>query len=984
MLSTSFEFRNQISQNTKTLFKATLTLKNRKVVELTGDDIMMGSPQFSDGVSSSNTFDVGAAIMNQFKVTLNNFDERFNEFDFTDSVIVPYVGLELSDGKVEWLCKGHYGVDRPSSYGHTISLTALDNMRLFEVPYAKVSTKYPATLRTIVDDICKYCGVTLGTSTFANDSYSIRIRPDDKALTCLDVISFVAQIAGCYARIDTGGRLTIDWYNTKAFEAEDWLDGKFFDDGKPYQSGDTADGGNFTDYSSGDKVDGGAFGNNAYAYVHAISSMSVFTDDIVITGIRVTAQEELVESGQGADGETSLWGKDGYVLDISGNPFILYGQASTVAKMIGERVVGMQLRPFTINALGDPSLEAGDPILFVDDQQRMYKSYITNLTYKVGSYESFSCGAETPSRNSASGFSSLTRAVVDARNALKKEQTAREEAMKELNRQLEESSGMYMTSEKQPDGSTIYYMHDKPTLNQSKIVWKYTAEAFGVSTDGGATYPYGFSADGDTLLNRIYAIGLDASYINTGRIVVSKDKKVLFSADINTGEVYFQDVEGYNYWNLLTGEFKLSPNAQIGDRTVADYVDELAAGVLDDFIQNTYADDIEEIRDQIDQKVETWYQSNDPSSSWTTSAIKKEHKGDIWFDPTTKVAKVYDGTKWQDMDIDPPQEVFDKIDGKCQVFISTPQPPYHIGDLWFQSSTSDILTCVVNRTVGSYVSTDWQKRNKYIDKATADTIAADAVDSLTTTDIFNLLTNNGTIKGLFMQNGQLFFNGDYVRTGRVDSENGSYWDLVKGGAEYITVLSSTRVSSNSSYTRYKEDVLVTRLGDADIPIWIEQTSRYKDVYTTGEIRFSEISTSSDKTLFTVTQSADTDSNGHYYGLAGTQRIVSLGQGNGKHIDLVGNVYGWDFVRSGNKVVSVQYITNGAQFYRNSDSYLSLTNSSARLQALSGVYMLMQSDQIRLQRTDNHYIYLTPTSGYFRLGNNGGGYYNGDFRALSWS
>ncbi len=538
MLSTSFEFREKIAQNSKTLFKATLTLADGTVKNLTGDDIMMGSATFADAVSSDGSFDIGAAIINQFSVTLNNYDRRFDEYDFTDSTIVPYVGVQLDSGGVEWLNKGRYGIDQPESYGSTIGLDALDNMRFFERPYNEVNTAYPATLRTIVNDVCRHCGVTLANANFANSTYVVQERPVDDALTCIEVIAYAAQASGNYARVAVDGRLVIDWYNTDLFEGEDWLDGKIFDDASPYASGSTADGGNFINYNSGDVYDGGEFGANVFANIHAYSSAAIITDDVVITGVAVTAQGEKVEDGtQGEEGETSLYGTEGYVLAIEGNPLIQYGRAATVAAQVGARVVGMRFRPFDLSAVGNPAIEAGDPVIFTDRLQNQYFSYITSLTYKVGNYEAFACSAESPGRNKAASFSAATKAYVKLRNAVRQEKTAREQALEELARELTESAGLYMTQEEQSDRSVIYYMHDKPTLPESRIVWKLTANAFGISTDGGATYPYGLDVNGTAILNRIYAIGLDADYIDTGAITIKNGTTTVFSADLDTKQV---------------------------------------------------------------------------------------------------------------------------------------------------------------------------------------------------------------------------------------------------------------------------------------------------------------------------------------------------------------------------------------------------------------------------------------------------------------
>lgn len=523
MLSTSFEFRRKISQNSKVLLKATLTLADGTVRELTGDDFMMGSASFSEGTSSGSSFDIGAAIIGKLSVTLNNYDGRFDEYDFTGATIVPYIGVELDAGGVEWLMKGHYGVEQPESYGTTIGLECLDNLRLLERPYSDVKTAYPATILVIVSDICRTCGVTLANSSFDNGDYLVPLRPDDEKLTCLRVLSCAAQVSGNFAKCDPAGRIELRWYNTGAFEREDWLDGEEFDDSSPYASGDTADGGDFLNYSSGDSYDGGSF-ESQHATLFAISRMTVGTDDVVVTGVSVTANDEVAADGtDGRDGETALFGSNGYVLDVSGNELIAFGEAANVAELIGQRVVGMRFRAFDISAVGDPAIEAGDAAMIIDRNQNSYRTYITSVKYKVGSYEAFSCDAETPARNAASGYSATTKAIVAARNAVKKERTARELAIKNLERELEESSGFFITNELQPDGSSIYYMHDKPTLAESTYIWKLTANAFGISSDGGLTYPYGVDVSGHAILERISAVEIDTEFILAGqRIVIGK------------------------------------------------------------------------------------------------------------------------------------------------------------------------------------------------------------------------------------------------------------------------------------------------------------------------------------------------------------------------------------------------------------------------------------------------------------------------------
>lgn len=58
-------------------------------------------------------------------------------------------------------------------------------------------------------------------------------------------------------------------------------------------------------------------------------------------------------------------------------------------------------------------------------------------------------------------------------------------------------------------------------------------------------------------------------------------------------------------------------------------------------------------------------------------------------------------------------------------------------------------------------------------KTYADSAASNAVNAQTQADIFNKLTNNGQLPGLFMSNGQLYINADYLSTGVISSADGT-------------------------------------------------------------------------------------------------------------------------------------------------------------------------------------------------------------------
>ena len=539
MLNTSAEFQIQAAEDARWLGKAQLVLRNGTRVDLAGDDFAAHSFSFDQSTSSQGSFDIGAAITGAFKCTLDNGDRRFDDYDFTGSRIIPQVGLELGDGTVEWLRKGTFWVEQPSSYGETIGLNCYDSMSKLDRSYADVTaTKYPATASTIVRDICAKCGIALSSAVFAN--YNTVFKRHPGAASCRQVLSWVCQATGNYARMTADDRLLIDWYDPTVFDDEDWLDGGEYDDAKPYKTGDRADGGNFDNYSSGDRYDGGSFDALNIASIYAYASATIVTDDVVVTGIRVTASDEVLSDGtKGKKGETVLAGSEGYVLEISDNPLISFGEASATAQRVAVRTVGLRFRPFDVSCIGDPSYEAGDPAILIDRYQNTYRAYLTRVCYKLGGYAALACSAETPLRMSAFGAGAVTRVKQQIEDDLRAEQTAREVAVLRFNDDLANAPGMYVTTQKE-NGAITAYMHDKKKLSDSVFVWKINSAGFGMSVDGGKTYAYGLDKMGNAILNVVYAIGLDASYIDTGALRVKNGSKTIFCADVDAGQFYWE------------------------------------------------------------------------------------------------------------------------------------------------------------------------------------------------------------------------------------------------------------------------------------------------------------------------------------------------------------------------------------------------------------------------------------------------------------
>lgn len=719
MRDISDRFKNEQNNDNRNYLKyADITLTDGTVINLTNADFWSNGMKFEDSVSDDNTFNIGSANINTLNLSINNFDGKYTDYDFTDATVICYVGIELEPEDTSALLDTtgdkildttgneiivHKNaliekirictmtvIDTPYQNTTIIELECEDNMRKFDRDYSASKLKYPATRKQIIQDACKVCGVTLDTLNFYQDSYQIPARPDDEALTFRQVIAWTCQIGCQYARCDKYGRLNIKWYDTEITEAN--------------------------------RV--------------TINSTNGFTpnlDDVVITGVQVT--EYLESTSTDEEASSYLYGEEGYVLKISANKLIPQGTGEVVANIIGEKCVGMSFRPFETECLTDIVLEAGDAVLITDRKGNKYKSYLTNVVLQPGSFEQISCNAESAARNSSKTYSLVTQAAVDARKSVWRERTTREQALQEFKDRLDNSTGVYTTVQTQQDGSQIFYLHDKSTLAESKAVWKMTAEAWGVSTDGGQTWNGGMTVDGDTIVRILNAVGVNADWINAGAITVTDtDGSILFSVDMDTKSVY------------LDGSVQIGGGKSL-NQTFANYLQEskdYSDGKLSDYAE-TVTGSLGELQDQIDGQIETFYYDyeptlqNKPASDWTNATERKKHIGDLFFNKTTGYAYRFmqDGATWgwtlvQDTDITKAmkaaEDAQDTADHKRRVFVTKPQPPYDIGDLWSQgeSEGGDILTCTVSRAKGaSYVQSDWQKLNKYTD----DTKAEEALEA---------------------------------------------------------------------------------------------------------------------------------------------------------------------------------------------------------------------------------------------------------------
>lgn len=548
---------------------ADITLTDGTVLNLTSADLWQNGLSFEDSVSSDSTFDIGSAIVNVLDLSINNFNGEYSGYDFEGAEVVAYVGLELDNETTEKIriCTMTV-IEQPEDETVTIDLTCEDNMRKFDRNYSDSKLKYPATRGQIVRDACEVCGVTLQTLNFYRDDYIVQNRPNDEALTFRQVLQWVAQIGCQWMRCDEYGRLCIGWYssiNEEELIINDLGVLKTQDDSNISLELSSANG--ILSANNGTFLENDGilrlFATDEKGNVSEIKTTYGFTPhhtDVVITGVKVTEYSESSSDNP----QTYMVGTEGYVLGISGNKLIRVGDGQTIASMIAEKCVGMRFRPFESECPTDVALEAGDSLIIVDRNGKIYTSLLTTTTLKPGSGQKIACNAKSAAKNSSTQYSQATQAFVTARNMVKQEKTEREKALEEFGKRIDSATGVYTTVETQEDGSQIFYLHDKPTLAESKAVWKMTSEAWGVSTDGGHTWNGGMTVDGDTIVRILNAVGVNATWINTGAITVKDaNENILFQVDMDTKTVVIDpDV-------LIIGNMTLSEKLENMDENIA-------------------------------------------------------------------------------------------------------------------------------------------------------------------------------------------------------------------------------------------------------------------------------------------------------------------------------------------------------------------------------------------------------------------------------
>ena len=523
MIETSSTYKQKVLQDGREWrVNAIVTTRNGSTLSITNSNILENGLSISDGTSEKGKLCVGSFVSKQLTLKIANFDGVFKEEKFDGATIYLKIGLVLGKNEstgeesVEWIKLGVFYISDHHSAGGIITIIAYDAASKFERKYDSKIT-YPTTLFNILLDACNNCGVPLYNTSIKVDTL-VFMAPSEEAITYASVVSYIAQIAASWARINNNGELVLGWYDMDQFypdsgdildgnsSGNDVIDGGTFYPIAPsvdggtlfdYSQADTIDAGNFTDYSEVDELNGGDFfeyGNYIEDFISggvfrknlptpltikSLNSCTIHTSDVKITGVEISTTEWQKQD--------YMVGSNGYVVSIKQNPYAI-DNIDFLAFWIAQKLVDFSFRPMEISALDDPSIEAGDVVYVVDDHGNTYPTIVSNIEYSIGDYEKFSADAESESTKQSVNYDVETKAVQSAKEiTISGISTYGAQTFNFVNMSAY-AMGLYATKQQAADGSYILYWHDKQVLSSSSNVWKLDENSFTVSIDGGTTW----------------------------------------------------------------------------------------------------------------------------------------------------------------------------------------------------------------------------------------------------------------------------------------------------------------------------------------------------------------------------------------------------------------------------------------------------------------------------------------------------------------
>lgn len=206
--------RAHTEQDIKITF-ADNTVLGKADVAITGDGV-----KITDILNGDTDYTFGKAVCKQVEMTLFNVDNKFNNFDFTQEFTLQ-IGVKVG-AAFQYVTVGVFKGERPDKVrGKLIDFTAYDRMQKFEVSASDFieNMTFPVTLGAVFSSLCAAVGVEPITTTFTNSTKNFTFNPFSTSdYTAREVLAWIAEAAGCYARVNADGKVELNTFTTNSYK----------------------------------------------------------------------------------------------------------------------------------------------------------------------------------------------------------------------------------------------------------------------------------------------------------------------------------------------------------------------------------------------------------------------------------------------------------------------------------------------------------------------------------------------------------------------------------------------------------------------------------------------------------------------------------------------------------------------------------------------------------------------------------------------
>lgn len=481
---------------------------------VTDEDLVLGSLMVDRYTATSDALPVGTATAGQLSFVLNNESHGFDGVVFDGASI--YLEFIVSDEENTYTLQiGYFTVDEAPRILNTISLNALDAMVQFDII---PDVGFPCTVASLVTSLAEqalgenkiYDSANL--TNLPNANYQIPVAPDRiEELTARQLLQYCCQIMGVNAQIGRDNLLHLLTYPTTSSVA--------IDETQRYSSD--------------------------------------IREEIIVTGVNVTS----------ATGDSNMTGVEGYVLEIKDNPLIQTDPSDIDISSL----VGITFAPYTAVTIAMPWMDVGDMITFTKEGTD-YPCFITKLAQTVNGNTTLEGTGYSKVRNGYATIDPLTarelQVLRDIRTRASEQVTRAEQNAIDFSTIIGNALGLYNTQIEE-NGATYYYFHDQETLEDSNVIYTFTAQGFGIATSwggshSGTTWQWGVASMGEATsaiftyltAHKITADQIDVSSINTSMITLSPDGAFAGGDSINgmiaTATEDLRDTVGDNSDTLST------------------------------------------------------------------------------------------------------------------------------------------------------------------------------------------------------------------------------------------------------------------------------------------------------------------------------------------------------------------------------------------------------------------------------------------------